>query len=61
MFLYYKGHSQFVDQFSFSAGASLHTIYADGRVLPSLSQKIFLVEKVDKRGGKMIVAHCPPL
>ena len=46
--------------FSFSSGASpAHNV--GGRVLPLFSQQIFLTKEVDKRDGKMIVAHCPPL
>ena len=42
--------------FSFSSGASpAHN--AGGRVLPLFSQPIFLTKELDKRGGKMIVAH----
>ena len=46
--------------FSLSSGASpAHD--AGGRVLPFFSQQIFLKKEVDKRDGKMIVAHYPPL
>ena len=46
--------------FSFSPGASpAHN--AGGWVLPLFSQQIFLTKEVDKRDGKMIVAHYPPL
>ena len=46
--------------FSFSSGASpAHN--AGGRVLPLFSQLIFLTKEVDKRDGKMIVAHYQPL
>ena len=35
----------------------LHTMW----VLPLFSQQIFLMKEVDKRDGKMIVAHYQPL
>ena len=46
--------------FSFSSGASLAQ-NAGGRVLSLFNQQIFLMKEVDKRDGKMIISHYPPL
>ena len=46
--------------FGFSSGAS-PTYNAGGRVLQLFRQQVFLTKEVDKRDGKMIVAHYQPL